>query len=129
MKIILQLFTTIAVLVTYTSPATPEDDFPKPLVTEDLILTRDNIEQLIEDTPLLVAFFYDRQDSRMEKATANIRKALSVLKKRGVEAVLGTFEAPLTPRVEKSYHVYKFPKLIVFLNGQRYPMSAPPYPK
>jgi hypothetical protein len=64
----------------------------------------------------------------MEKVTTNVRKAVTALKKQGYEIEFGTFEAPLTPRVEKTYHVYKMPKIIVFMEGNRHPMSAPPYP-
>ena len=64
----------------------------------------------------------------MEKATANMRKAMQKLRKAGLEIKLGLFEAPITPRIEKTYHIYKFPKVIFFLERERHPMSAPPYP-
>lgn len=51
------------------------------------------------------------------------------MKKEGIDLEFGTFEAPLTPKIEKKYHVYKFPKVIVFLNENRHPLEAPPYPK
>lgn len=126
----LQLFTLITVLfLQQGTTASVEDDFPQEVVSEDLVLTRDNLEEYIKNTPILLTFFFDRQDSRMEKVTGNVRKAVAELRKSGIKIQFGTFEAPLTPRIEKTYHVYKMPKIIVFMEGNRYPMGAPPYPR
>lgn len=103
--------------------------FPEEVVKEDMTINRDNIQSLIENTPLLMIFFYDRQDSRMEKTLVNVRTASANLQKDGIQMSLGLFEAPVTPKIETTYHVYQFPKLLVFLNGVRHPLEAPPYPK
>lgn len=130
MKNLLKIFSTLALLTTFTATSgQQENDFPEEIMSEDIELNRDNLESMIAEKHLLLVFFFDRQDSRMEKTTSNIRKAVTNLRNSGLEVEFGTFEAPITPRIEKTYHVYKFPKLLVFLGGKRYPMSAPPYPR
>ena len=101
----------------------------KPLIQEDLELTRENLLQKIEDHKFILVLFYEKSDKKLEFVTNQIRKAiikLAQLKNFPSDKipVFGTYEAPVIPKFEKLFKVYKFPKLILFINGKRFPYNG-----
>ena len=104
-------------------------DEPVELFQEDLILDKESIEDAIVNTQNLLVLFYDKEDSRMERTSQNIRNAIALLKTSEIDVGFAKFAAPVTPKIEKAYHVYNFPKLVLFSDGKRYPLEQAPYPR
>ena len=131
--------------VVYPSEDIPEDFVPKfdskeeelesleksAMTTEplpDVEITKKDLLYVIKESrnQHLMVLFYDKSDSKFEFIESQVRKAikqLTTIREGFPEPMyirLGTYEAPLLPKFEKMFKIYKFPKLVLFIDEKPY---------
>ena len=91
---------------------------------EVIDLDRESLFPAIKDNRLLFVFFFDKNDGVTERQLIELFKAGNMLKKGGETLKIGRYEGQVTPRIENTLKVFKFPKLIFFNEGKRVPYNG-----
>jgi len=93
--------------------------------TQLLRLTKENIFTEVSKRDYMFIYFYNVQDGVTEKQTAELLKACNLIRSAdNREVIVGLFEGDVTPRIEETFKVYKFPKIIFLAESKRFPYSG-----